>query len=876
MNPYLGKSVRIFAFILIILLNSTIGIEDFGAQNSGVIDSLKRALKIAKHDTTRCKILNAMIDAENDDSVWPNYNQELKNITEKNIDNIRSTDPQSVFFKKYLAASINNLGFLAQNKGDFPQAIDFFEKSMKIREEINDKDGIAQSLNNIGTIYKNKGQMELALKHYNKSSLFYEKSNNLEGMANSITNVGAVYESQSDFDNALKCYKKGLSLYTKIGNKQGIAIIKNNIAYVNQNKGDVSGALNDYFESMKVFQEIGDRPRVANSLNSIAFVYQNQGDIQSSLNYHTRCLKLREQIGDKNGLAQSYNNIGLLYESQGDVVKALEFFTKSLSIKQQMGDKNGMALALHNIGLIYDHKEDISQALEYYKKSCRLREETGDKQGIAYCYNNIGKMYRLKKEEKVALDYYSRALKLFNEIGDRKGQAVAMINLSAIFQMQNNLKMASLYGQKGIEISNSLGYPQLIQNGSKRLFSIYKEIGDYKRALENYELYIKMRDSLNNIETQKATIKQQTKYEYDKQKAVEDEKHAAEIKQQEEKAAADKKRQNIVIASVSIVLLLVAVFSVILFNRFRVTQKQKAIIEVKEKETQFQKHLIEEKHKEITDSINYAERIQRSFLATQEHLNKNLSEYFILFKPKDVVSGDFYWSATLSSPQGGGEGGGLFALCTADSTGHGVPGAIMSLLNITSLEKAIETETSPDKILNTTRKIIIERLKKDGSSEGGKDGMDCSLCAFDFKNKKLFVANANNPVWIVRNCHPERSEGSQDRDAPLSLSMKEKEVIEVKGDKMPVGKHDKQDTPFTLKEYDLQKGDIVYTLTDGFPDQFGGEKGKKFMSKNLREQLVANSRLPMQEQRSLLEKTFKDWVGNLEQVDDVTIIGVRI
>jgi len=259
-----------------------------------------------------------------------------------------------------------------------------------------------------------------------------------------------------------------------------------------------------------------------------------------------------------------------------------------------------------------------------------------------------------------------------------------------------------------------------------------------------------------------------------------------------------------------------------------------------------QKQTIEEKHKEITDSINYAERIQRSFLATEDHLKENLKEYFIFFKPKDVVSGDFYWSATLNNNH--------FILATADSTGHGVPGAIMSLLNITSLEKAIETQTQPHEILNTTRKIIIERLKKDGSAEGGKDGMDCSLCAYDFANKKVFIAAANNPVWIVR----------------------QTEVIEIKPDKMPVGKHDRQDVPFTLHEINLQKDDVIYTLTDGFSDQFGGEKNKKFMSKNLRELLAKNAHLSLHEQKQLLETTFTDWVDNIEQIDDVTVIGIRV
>ncbi|MBI3518743.1 MAG: SpoIIE family protein phosphatase, partial [Bacteroidetes bacterium] len=157
-------------------------------------------------------------------------------------------------------------------------------------------------------------------------------------------------------------------------------------------------------------------------------------------------------------------------------------------------------------------------------------------------------------------------------------------------------------------------------------------------------------------------------------------------------------------------------------------------------------------------------------------------------------------------------------------------------------------------ILNHTRKTIITRLKRDGSAEGGKDGMDCSLIVFDFVNKQLHIAAANNPVWIVR----------------------EKELIEIKPDKMPVGKHDKDQETFTVHTLDIKEGDIIYTLTDGFPDQFGGEKGKKFMSKNLKELLVANSGLPMNEQKELLAQTFTNWVGQLEQVDDVTLIGVKI
>lgn len=268
---------------------------------------------------------------------------------------------------------------------------------------------------------------------------------------------------------------------------------------------------------------------------------------------------------------------------------------------------------------------------------------------------------------------------------------------------------------------------------------------------------------------------------------------------------------------------------------------EEATSEIKE-----QKHLIEEKHKEITDSINYAERIQRSFLATKEVLDEHLHDYFVFFQPKDIVSGDFYWASKLNN--------GHFAFCCADSTGHGVPGAIMSILNISSLEKSIETYNSASDILNSTRKIIIERLKKDGSSEGGKDGMDASLLILNNDKSKLSYAAANNPVWIIRN----------------------NEIIELSPDKMPVGKHDKDAIPFTQHEIDLHKGDVIYMLTDGMSDQFGGPKGKKFMYKQLKELLLSIANEPMDKQKQRLNSVFEKWKGNLEQVDDVTLIGLRI
>ena len=272
-----------------------------------------------------------------------------------------------------------------------------------------------------------------------------------------------------------------------------------------------------------------------------------------------------------------------------------------------------------------------------------------------------------------------------------------------------------------------------------------------------------------------------------------------------------------------------------------------ATLEIKE-----QKNLIEEKHKEITDSINYAERIQRSFLATKEVLDVNLNDYFIFFQPKDVVSGDFYWASSVIQ--------GKFFLCVADSTGHGVPGAIMSILNISTLELAIKEKlTAPSEIFNYARKEIITRLRKDGSADGGKDGMDASLIVLNNEKTKLTFSAANNPIWIIRK-----------NEKGLA------ELIEAKPDKMPIGKHDKDQIPFTQHEIDLQKGDLIYLLTDGMPDQFGGPKGKKYKYTQLKEFLISISSLSMNDQHQQLKSEFERWKGELEQVDDVTLIGIRV
>jgi sigma-B regulation protein RsbU (phosphoserine phosphatase) len=311
-----------------------------------------------------------------------------------------------------------------------------------------------------------------------------------------------------------------------------------------------------------------------------------------------------------------------------------------------------------------------------------------------------------------------------------------------------------------------------------------------------------------------------------------------------------------------LLVLTVAIFCVFLIRtRYRLTMneiksrlelaKSKEIIEQENAVISKQKEELFDKNKEITDSINYAKRIQRAFIPKETEFTKAFKESFVLFKPKDIVSGDFYWLHEVND---------RVYYATADCTGHGVPGGFMTMLGLSFLEEIVSQNVAKDAadVLNIMRQRIINTLKQTGSAEESKDGMDLVLCCIDMKKMKLTYAAANNSFYIVR----------KDENG-------EKQLIEKKGDKQPCGFFpDPQ--PFVLREEELKAEDRIYTLTDGYPDQFGGKKGKKFRYKALEELLMKNSDLAFDKQRDILNTTIEDWKGKLEQVDDILVIGVKI
>ena len=794
--------------------------------------------------------------------------------------------------KSGIAGSLTNIGAVYKNQGEIEKTLDYFLKSLKIYEEISNKIGIAGSLANIGTVYNFQGEIEMALEYFHKSLKISEELGSKSGIANCLNNLAVVYVNQGEIEKSLEYYHKSVKLFEESDNKIGMASCLNNIGSLYHTQGEIGKALEYYRKSLKIKQKIGNKSGIAYSLNSIGIVYKDQGDIERALEYYLKSLKILEQLGNKSGIAGRLHNIGIVYYDQGEPKKALEYYLKGLNIHEQLGDKSRIASSLNSIGIFYKAQGELVKALEYHHKSLKIKEELGNKSEIAVSLTNIGVAYNAQGEPVKALEYYRKSVKIDEQIGNKSGMAMSLTNIGNIYYEQGDIKKAQAVGEHSLIISKEIGYPDLVRHASNLLTTVYKKTKQYKQALEMYELYILMRDSINNESTQKAVIKQNMQYEYEKQylaDSLETSKELAlkdiEISKQQAEAKAERTTKYSLYGGLALVLIIALVLA------HSVKQKKKANKEISQQkqEVENSKLHIEQLHKEVTDSIHYAAHIQNAILTSDAYWQRMLANHFIFFKPRDIVSGDFYWAyecprGRVSSASASGEArgktttgkgmGGKKIWIAADCTGHGVPGGFMSMLGNTFLNEIVieQGEEDASEILNKLRDHIIKALANDVGTDEGlemKDGLDLALCVLHSDNT-LEYSGANNPLWVLSS----RKEVSAAARVTPNES-EDKFIHEIKADKQPIGKYS-QMTAFTSHFVKLETGDQVYTFSDGFQDQFGGPKLKKYMSKRLKKFLFSIADESMEKQKELMLVEFEEWRKDTEQVDDVCIIGVKI
>ncbi|MBN4051178.1 tetratricopeptide repeat protein [bacterium AH-315-M05] len=623
-----------------------------------------------------------------------------------------------------------------------------------------------------------------------------------------------------------------------------LASLLNTMGLVYKDQGNYAKAISHFTQSLKINEEIKYKTGIAHCLNNIGLIYMNTGNYEKALNNYLQALKIYEEIKTKSDIAMNLTNIGHVYGYLNNYKKSMEYYLKALKIRKETDDKKGIAQSFINIGIINDIQGNYSGALDYYEQSLNLYNEMGDKRGIAFCLNNMGVVYYEQKNYKKALDFFLKSLNKKEELNDKKGISGTLINIGSIYSELGNHESAIRYLQKSIKIAKQINSKEVVKEAYHNLSEIYFKQNQYKKAFEHHQLYSEIKDSLFNEESSKQIAEMQEKYESEKR-----EKEIELLNKEKALQSIELNRQKIIIWSGAGGLLLVIALAFFIYRGYRQKQTANVLLAAQKKD-------IETKNKDITDSIRYAENIQHAILPTDEQIKELLPDSFVLFKPKDIVSGDFYWIAAIDSqgsPPAGGRGV-LIAAC--DCTGHGVPGAFMSMM-INSLLNEVVNDlgiTKPNEILYEVRKGIINSLKQKGESGEQKDGMDAALCSIDFENMKLEYAGANNPLYLIR----------------------KGKLQQIKADKQPVGFLTEEQKPFTNHKITLQKGDTIYIFSDGYQDQFGGEKDKKFMAKRFRELLLSIQDKLMDEQKEILNKAIKDWQGNSAQVDDILVIGVKV
>ena len=565
-------------------------------------------------------------------------------------------------------------------------------------------------------------------------------------------------------------------------------------------------------------------------LREIGVIYVDKGNYPKAIEVFLKSKDLFQSIKNEYGVFRCENILGVTYSYMGDQKTALNYL-----LKCKKGIDNG--ILYDNLGLIYYNANYTGNSLIYWKLALDFYKQKSDTVLIARLLNDIGSLYELQGKTDTAIAYYNECLQTSTDGMNLSG---AYASLGDIYFKQGKYKIALEYENKSLKIAKEIGNLVSARETEKMLSDIYWKMGDCKASLIHYTNYVSIKDSLINEDNIKQIVRVEENSKFDKEKEIakveQDKKDAV----QAEQLKSQKFQKNVFIGIASMVALFLMVLFLVLK---RVVQEKKKVVKANAIIEQ-QKQKIEHEKKEITDNITYAQRIQRALLPSEGYIN-NLADNFLIYKPKDIVSGDFYWCYSDNE-------GNYFA--TADCTGHGVSGAMMSmlassLLNEIVIERGIKR---PDLILNALRDEIIKALNKEGAYEERKDGLDISLCKIN-RNGWLENAAANNSVYIIRN-------GT---------------LIERKADRFPVGKYINE-SPFTLNETELQKGDIIYTFSDGFADQFGGENGKKLMSKKFKEWLIELSPLEMPQIKFELEARFTQWIGKGEQIDDVTIFAVKI
>ncbi len=654
--------------------------------------------------------------------------------------------------------------------------------------------------------------------------------------------LGEVNRLQYKIENAIKYYNNAIKLATKLNEPKRKAAAYLNLGIANQNNKEFEKAVQCFNTSLQIATQNNLVSIQADVYRAMADLNRMQDNIPLALENFQKSIALSKHA--KNLQLESFSLIGIgdLLTQLKNYSEAKKKYNEALEIAQKINNKTLVINTIIKQCELEIEQGNLTAINNKLDEAINIATENNNRAKVAYCLVLKGNVAQLNNELFDALLNYNDALKIGKEIKDDNIVSNCLAIIGNIQLSDNNLIKAKESSEKSLTIAKQTNSKNDIKNAAHSLFGIYQQMNLHSKALDMYILYSEMKESIENLDVVKRVDKIQRDYQN-------------EIRNQNEKLIKKEndrkiKSKNNIIYSVALALVILLLFLFVIYRSLQVNRKAKGIIEQ-------QKKVVEKKNKEITESIIYAKGLQDAILPPLQTIKERLKDSFILYKPKDIVAGDFYWFETVNI-----EKANTILFAAADCTGHGVPGAMVSMVCSNALNRVVNEFgiTTPGLILDKVRELVIETFVK--SEKERKDGMDISLCALSLPSQnleglgvRLQWSGANNPLWIIR------------KDSNM--------IEEVKPNKQSIGKTENP-TPFTTHSININQGDSIYIFTDGYQDQFGGEKNKKFMAAQMKKMFQSITTKTMEEQKKIVDYTIENWKRNNEQVDDICVIGVRI
>jgi len=753
-----------------------------------------------------------------------------------------------------ISTILDNIGFSYGEIGKFDSALFYHNLSLKICETTGNRRGVALSINYMGNAYVRSGNFEAALQFYKKSLKIREDNKFIEDVASSLENIGDVYKKLDQYDKALEYLNHALVIRKKIGDKSKIAYCFNSFGNLYMQVKIYEKALEYYTKALDLRMQIGDKKDIAATYNNIGTLHRELQNFDKALEYFKKALDLRKQTGNNEAVATSFNSIGALYWSKKDYKNAILNYKLALEIRQGLDEKIQISATLKNLGIIYKDMNDFPKAIDYYQQAIEIAININDLIGVASIQNLKGNLYKKSNDFAKAVEFYTNAHTIYKQINQRKEMALVANNLGEIFAQEKQTAKAITYYNECYSVALEIHEKDAAKTAAFGLSTLYKTTGNYIKGLEYFTIYSALKDSIQNDMNKKRIAEM----EFETEIKIKDN----ELTKQEYKlkgTQAELSRQRAFIFAIIVVIILVAIFTILVLMQF--LQKKKAYVLLAEKSSQLKdaNNELADKNKElaiindqITDSINYAKQIQESILPPDELISLHFPQHFVMYRPKEIVSGDFYWFTVQEQ---------YTFIAAVDCTGHGVPGAFMSMIGNTLLNEIVNIQKTFDtaEILEKLDNGVMNALKqKSGSDKRQEDGMDITLCRIDKKAEMVQVALSNHRLVIVNKGELRYIEGDSFSIGGMYKVKKRKQAC------------------FTSHSFGIEKGMKLYMHSDGIIDQFGGVNSERFKTPNFHKLLIDTQKLDMHEQFLALNQHFDEWKGENKQLDDVLVIGIEL